>query len=126
MKTFFKKASLPRQLRKKHFLREYNSVALFSQDRPPPFPGRPYVYQDGGRKQISETLAHLLGWQGHTGGAGRRREVWKRGIEARPIRIPRWVLDKEIFIFIQANSEESNIKRGHFFSEDCKHTVFLS
>lgn len=127
MKTFFKKPSLPRQLRKKHFLRECNSLALFFEDRPPPFPGRPYAYQDGGRKWVSETLAHLLGWYWQSSGVGCRREVWKSGIEVQTYQNTQMGLrQKRFFIVIQANNEETNFERLHFLSKDCKHMVFLS
>ena len=92
-----------RQLRKKHFLREYNSLALFSQDHPPPFPGGLPAYQDGGNEWLPRILAPIP-WASIKGVAC-RREV---RVMSRPIRIPGQVQDTEIFI--QENNKQTNAK----------------
>ena len=112
-----------RQLRKKHFLREYNSLALFSQDQPPPFPGGPYAYQDGGNEWLS-WIFWPISWASINGVAC-RREVGNSYVGVQTHQNTQASLG-QTKVFIQANNEKTNFKWCHFFNEDCKDMVFLS
>lgn len=60
MKTFFKKASVPRQLRKKHFLTEDNSLALLCKISVLHFQVSPMPTKTVEMNGCPESLTHLL------------------------------------------------------------------
>lgn len=105
MKTFFKKASLPRQLRKKHFLREYNSLHYTPKTGLLPFPVSPRP------TKMVEAMGSLSLWPISWAGINRAVE-WAGGgygrviPRSRTIRILRHILHREIFTFIQAKNEK--------------------